>query len=332
MFRSATLRLTVWYTIIIMAVSLVFSTALYIISRGQLESSLRRQWLRRIDQRLNIVVQPNDISADLTEGSARLLNYLLEFNLIILALSVFASYKLARHTLEPIEEAHTAQARFTADASHELRTPLTAMKAEIEVALRDKKLTIKEARELLNSNLEEVSKLELLSNALLKLAQTNRDTTALRQTNALEVVSGAVERVKKQAQLRNVSIKNDVRNIKFVGDSTSLTELFVVLLDNAIKYSPEKSVVTVTCRKSGGCVAISVEDKGAGIPAKDLPNIFDRFYRVDNSRSKLKTEGYGLGLSIAKKVADLHGGSIEVTSTVGKGSVFTVKLPIEQKK
>lgn len=332
MFRSATLRLTVWYTIIIMAVSLVFSTALYIISRGQLESSLRRQWLRRIDQRLNIVVQPNDISADLTEGSARLLNYLLEFNLIILALSVFASYKLARHTLEPIEEAHTAQARFTADASHELRTPLTAMKAEIEVALRDKKLTIKEARELLNSNLEEVSKLELLSNALLKLAQTNRDTTALRQTNALEVVSGAVERVKKQAQLHSISIKNDVRNIKFVGDSTSLTELFVVLLDNAIKYSPEKSVVTVTCRKSGGCVAISVEDKGAGIPAKDLPNIFDRFYRVDNSRSKLKTEGYGLGLSIAKKVADLHGGSIEVTSTVGKGSVFTVKLPIEQKK
>ena len=88
----------------------------------------------------------------------------------------------------------------------------------------------------------------------------------------------------------------------------------------------------MTCRKSGGCVAISVEDKGAGIPAKDLPNIFDRFYRVDNSRSKLKTEGYGLGLSIAKKVADLHGGSIEVTSTVGKGSVFTVKLPIEQKK
>ncbi|MCC7289006.1 HAMP domain-containing histidine kinase [bacterium] len=332
MFRSATLRLTVWYTIIIMAVSLVFSTALYIISRGQLESSLRRQWLRRIDQRLNIVVQPNDISADLTEGSARLLNYLLEFNLIILALSVFASYKLARHTLEPIEEAHTAQARFTADASHELRTPLTAMKAEIEVALRDKKLTIKEARELLNSNLEEVSKLELLSNALLKLAQTNRDTIALRQTNALEVVSGAVERVKKQAQLHSISIKNDVRNIKFVGDSTSLTELFVVLLDNAIKYSPEKSVVTVTCRKSGGCVAISVEDKGAGIPAKDLPNIFDRFYRVDNSRSKLKTEGYGLGLSIAKKVADLHGGSIEVTSTVGKGSVFTVKLPIEQKK
>jgi signal transduction histidine kinase len=104
------------------------------------------------------------------------------------------------------------------------------------------------------------------------------------------------------------------------------------LLDNAIKYSPAHSTVTVSSalRHHNQQVAISVSDQGAGIPTPDLPRIFERFYRADRSRTKGSTPGYGLGLSIAKKIADLHRGSIEVTSQVEKGSTFTAVLPTHQ--
>lgn len=332
MFRSATLRMTLWYTAIIMTVSLVFSAVLFSISRTQLETSLRRQVVRsRLGQGLSLPSRSADIDTDLVEGSSRLLFNLFEFNLIILALSVLASYKLARKTLGPIEEAHNAQARFTADASHELRTPLTAMKTEIEVALRDQKLNIVEARDLLASNLEEISKLEFLSNALLKLAQTNKDTIAMTQMNALEIINAVVERLKKPAQLKAITVKNDVRNYKLEGDQASLVELFVVILDNAIKYSPKGASIELTSQKASGYIEISITDHGVGIKPADLPHIFDRFYRVDDARAKSKTAGYGLGLSIAKKVVDLHDGTIDVRSTLGEGSKFSVRLPIEQK-
>ena len=316
-----------------MAVSMVFSLVLFSISRGQLEASLRKQYTRtRVDQRLNMAPNgPIDISSELTEGSARLVYYLFEFNLVILALSVLASYKLARQTLGPIEEAHNAQARFTADASHELRTPLTAMRTEIEVALRDKKLSSSDARELLASNLEEINKLELLSNALLKLAQTGQDGVPMKQTNIKHLVESAIDRVRKPADLRAVTIKAEVKDAKLCGDEASLTELFVILLDNAIKYSSSKTEVLVTMKKVGNELCVAISDHGQGISAQDMPRIFDRFYRADNSRSRQKVEGYGLGLSIAKKIVELHNGSIEVTSTLGQGSVFTVKLPLNQK-
>ncbi len=332
MFRSATLRMTLWYTAIIMTVSLVFSAVLFSISRTQLETSLRRQVVRsRLGQGLSLPSRSADIDTDLIEGSSRLLFNLFEFNLIILALSVLASYKLARKTLGPIEEVHNAQARFTADASHELRTPLTAMKTEIEVALRDQKLNIVEARDLLASNLEEISKLEFLSNALLKLAQTNKDTIAMTQTNALEIINVVVERLKKSAKLKSITIKNDVRNHKLEGDQASLVELFVVILDNAIKYSPKGASIELASQKTSGCIEISIIDHGVGIKPADLPHIFDRFYRIDDARANSKTAGYGLGLSIAKKVVDLHDGTIDVRSTLGEGSKFSVRLPIEQK-
>jgi signal transduction histidine kinase len=117
------------------------------------------------------------------------------------------------------------------------------------------------------------------------------------------------------------------------GDFWSLVELFAILLDNAVKYSPEGSAVTV----SGGHekdrrLTVSVSDQGVGIAAADLPHIFDRFYQADRSRSKDHSTGYGLGLSIAQKIVELHQGSIEVSSQLGHGTVFTVTLPAAGKK
>ena len=112
-----------------------------------------------------------------------------------------------------------------------------------------------------------------------------------------------------------------------MGDEKSLTQLLVVLLDNAIKYTDGKSPINLTVKKDTSEINIAVKDGGVGIKKEDLPHIFDRFYRADRSRSKQRVGGYGLGLSIAKRIVTLHNGSIRVESEIGKGSIFTVTLP-----
>ena len=113
----------------------------------------------------------------------------------------------------------------------------------------------------------------------------------------------------------------------FMGNKSGLAELMVILLDNAIKYSPAKSTITYTVTHPDSAIVFSVEDHGMGIDAKDIPHIFDRFYRADKSRSKQDVAGYGLGLSIAKKIVDYHRGTISVISKVGEGTRFVVRIP-----
>ena len=259
----------------------------------------------------------------------RLQLQLILVNLIILVAAGGASYWLARRSLKPIEEALEAQSRFTADASHELRTPLTAMKSEIEVALRNPKLNSKDTKELLSSNLEEIGKLEALSNGLLRLAQhDSHDSEAFVPVSLAKVSSDAIERMAIAIKRRPVKVFNEVEPTMVWGDRQHLTEVVAIILDNAIKYSLAKSSIRLTSHVQNNFAYLEVHDKGKGISAEDLPHIFDRFYRADTSRSKDKTSGYGLGLSIAKKIAELHGGAIETTSEVGKGSIFTLKLPL----
>jgi signal transduction histidine kinase len=332
MFTSATFRLTASYLGILMAISIIFSIVLYNVSAHELHNDLRRQ-LPYFQQ-----FQPDDgfgqgfqgfENQQETDALHRLQIQLILVNLIILVAAGGASYWLARRSLKPIEEALDAQSRFTADASHELRTPLTAMKSEIEVALRDPKLTPKDTKELLASNLEEIGKLEALSNGLLRLAQhDNHDSETFVAVSLAKVSTDAIERVKGALKRNTVKIFNEVEPTMVWGDRQHLTEVVAILLDNAIKYSPAKSSVRLTSRFDGNFAYLEVHDKGQGISAEDLPHIFDRFYRADTSRSKDKTSGYGLGLSIAKKIVELHGGAIEATSELGKGSVFTLKLPL----
>ena len=111
-----------------------------------------------------------------------------------------------------------------------------------------------------------------------------------------------------------------------MGDQNKLIDLLVILLDNAVKYSPEASEVKVSIQRRGKQSEVSVSDSGRGIKKADLSNIFERFYRADQSRNKQEAAGYGLGLAIAKKIADQHHGVISVRSAVGKGSVFTLRL------
>ncbi len=333
-FKLAYLKLTAFYAAIIMLISISFSVAIYQISAQEVGRGLGRQSaiMRDVEQNSPFFQELEDLrQAQIDEINGNLRRNLIYFNLLILFLSTVASYFFARWTLRPIEESMEAQSRFTADASHELRTPLTAMRSEIEVYLRDKNLNLTKSKELLQSNLDEIAKLESLSSALLKLARHEQENgNNYTKLNISDLIVEAYEKVEGLALAKNIKFKNDLIQKKVKGDKQSLIELFVILLDNAIKYSPKNKEIKIKIEKVDHSVSVKIQDYGMGIKHSDLPHIFNRFYRADQSRNKEKADGYGLGLSIAKKIVEIHHGKISVKSKPGEGSEFEVKLPSVQ--
>lgn len=330
-FQSAALRLTAWYLAIIMTLSIGTSLALYRVSTTQLQQNASQQisFFEGLLSQRDLNSYKNLRSQLLSQDRSHLKINLLVFNLFVLVVGGLMSYPLARRTLLPIEGALEAQKRFTADASHELRTPLTAIQTENEVALRDKKLTQKQAQAQLKSNLEEVAKLKALAEGLLVLANTEKATDFYQALSSEELSAQAIERVSKTARAKKIKIEAaNGPDLSVKGSQTHLVDLLSILLDNAVKYSPQGSLVKIGVKKSDKHALISVSDRGPGIAAADLPHIFERFFRTDASRTKLSAGGYGLGLAIAKKIADTHKAYIEVKSRPGRGSTFTVHLPL----
>lgn len=329
-FKTAYLKLTLFYVLIVMTISIIFSVVIYKISSVEIDRGLGNQ-TRALQAISNPFIEELERmhDAQMEESNNRIQMNLIYFNLLILILSSVASYFFAKKTLEPIEKSMEAQNRFTADASHELRTPLTAMKTETEVNLRDKNLNLSDAKKLLQSNLEEISKLEYLSSALLKLAKLEEDVKQDFKKISLEkIVNEVLTKVKKLADKKSIILAKNVEQVYVNGDEQSLVELLMILLDNAIKYSPEKSEVKVAVIQKDKQAEIKIIDQGIGIKESDLPYIFNRFYRADISRSKEKVDGYGLGLSIAKRIVELHRGTITIKSKPGEGSTFSIKLPL----
>lgn len=339
MFRSALVRLTGIYLLILMVVSMFFSIALYRISTHEVNNRLRRQVDFVNNNAPTIFGRPGydpdgpnpfetEREQELAISREHVIDQLIYANVLIFICGGIGSYMLARRTLHPIEEAHEAQLRFTADASHELRTPLAAMRAETEVALRNRKLTAQEARELLQSNLEELGRLTDLSESLLQLARGADDVSHHQSIDLKTVVTRAIKQTEPLAGVKAIAIKQSpAPTITVTGDASQLTQALVILLDNAIKYSEPGTAINVSLTHDKPGAHLSVADHGRGIQDTDLPHIFDRFYRADNARSQANVGGHGLGLSIAQQIIDLHGGSIDVKSTLGKGSRFTINLP-----
>lgn len=329
LFDAAYLRLTAWYVAIIMIISMLFSFWVYTLAQHELRSSLEDQNSELAELQREGVTLPDlvaeyiriDTEKRLSESRQRLISQIVLFNIGVLVAGAAASYALARRTMRPIEEAVEAQERFTADASHELRTPLAAMKSEIEVGLRDKSLSKSDTVELLKSNLEEVEHMGNLAEGLLTLTQ---DTVLdIKPVDLDEIVAKIAKRLKPLADAKNIEIKRELKPAKVQADEAALEKIAGILLDNAVKYSGQKTVVTVKTYQKDGRGVLEVQDQGVGIKATELPHIFDRFYRADTSRTKQHVNGHGLGLSIAKKLADQLDAKLEATSTPNKGSVFT---------
>ncbi|MHB1864728.1 MAG: sensor histidine kinase [Candidatus Saccharimonadales bacterium] len=336
MFRSATFKLTIWYLAIAMTISVLFSAVVYDIGAGEIARGIQAQ-TDRIYSHFPIfynypVLHPD---SDIDISDHHLLLKLAFLNIIVFMVAGIASYLLAKGTLQPIEEAHEQQKRFTSDVSHELRTPLTALKMESEVALMNPEISKSELKSTLKSNLEEVTKLERLINNILKLSRL--EASELKQTfgsfSAKQAAEAALKQVKTVAKQRNIKVISNLSDQSIYGDQDSITQLLVILLDNAIKYSHESSEVSIDTLKDNNHLIFKVTDHGIGIEDKALQHIFDRFYISDSSRSKKDNqESYGLGLSIAKMIADLHEATITVSSKVGKGTIVEVSLPINKDK
>lgn len=328
MIRSTTGRLALSYLAIIMAMSICFSYVFYRISSHELSRQLPVISSFELPPD-RTVVEFGDyrhfFERRINEGRGDLLAKLVILNMLTLVAGAFLSYYLARRTLTPIEKAMDAQSRFASDASHELRTPLAAMQAENEVALRDSGLTLLRAKQLLASNLEEVTRLRDLSDGLLRLARGDTELE-MRPVWLDDVASDAMNMVITLAQAKHISIEETVPHMQTVGDKQSLTRALVILLDNAIKYSNEHGVIRLG-GTNGKQPSVYVEDAGVGIDAAHLPHIFDRFYRADQARTKQLASGYGLGLAIAKKIVEQHSGTISVKSAPQKGATFTIHLP-----
>jgi len=227
-----------------------------------------------------------------------------------------------------IESAFRRITEFTADASHELRTPVALIRTTAELALR-KQRTTEEYREALEDvHAESVRTTDLIEN-LLTLARADAGKVALdrRELDLVQVVREVSVQGEKLAGARNLRFRTEVPDgpVPAIGDPSALRRLLLIVIDNAVKYTPEGEI-TVRLMSANGNPQVQVSDTGIGIPQGDLARVFERFYRADKSRSR-DSGGAGLGLSIAKWIAEVHQGAIEVRSEQDRGSTFILTLP-----
>lgn len=333
MFNKARLKLTAWYLAIIFLISGLFSVAFYQTSTREIQRIVVRMQMIQEEQqgRFNRVLLPPHGAPSIEElqtAKERLLMNLIMIDGVILIVAGGAAYFLAGRTLTPIRQMVDEQNQFISNSSHELRTPLSTLRAEMEGSLLEKHISDKKARQLITSNLEELGKLQGLSNKLLQLAKIHNPSPVRyeEQLSIKEVIESAVKQIQTLANTKQVNIELKLHDSIVQGDKESLHELFVILLDNAIKFSIEKGGVKIVSKETEDRVVISVTDQGVGIPEEDVEHIFERFYRSDKSRFEI--EGFGLGLSIAQQIVEKHDGTIKVVSKVDKGSTFTVSLPL----
>ncbi len=331
MFQSARLTLTAWYLLIIMLVSITFSIAFYQASTQEIQRFMVKIQYSQGERHEFLFHSPPDaelILAELQHVKNRLQLSLVVVNGIIFLLAGAAGYFLAGRTLRPIKLMVEEQNQFVSNASHELRTPIATLRAEMEGSLLEKHVSDKEARKLIASNLEELSRLQELSNSLLQLTYLHKNgrNNYNEEVPLNSVIQTAYKKVSPIAKKKHITFTLARVPGYIQGDKQSLIEVFVNLFENAIKYSPEKTTITLTSKTEKHTIRLSLIDQGDGIASDDVPHIFERFYRTDKSRSK--ADGYGLGLSIVKKIVTAHNGIITVTSILGKGTTFVLTFPL----
>ncbi len=343
MFKSARIKLSFWYLVVVMIVSTLFSLGIYGVATKEMQRGFQRAEIRVAAEKKGVplpaawprrleMMDPKFLETvtelfqeDLEAAKKRLGWQLMILNGFIWLGAGTAGYFLAGKTLRPIEEAVEKQKRFVANASHELRTPLAAMRAGMEVALREKRLGIKEAREALQEGVEEVEKLEKMTADLLSLARYQEGKTQAKEKVELKALTEKVlGKMKVLSQEKGIKVEVSLGKVRLLARKEELERLLVILVENAIKYTGRGGKIWVKCGKRRGGSFLSVQDSGKGIKEKDLAYVFERFWRGKESQGK----GQGLGLALAQEIARGHGGEIRVKSQPGKGSEFLVQIPL----
>lgn len=365
-FIRARWKLTIFYTLFISVVVIVFSFTIYFgylyYLRGDFEDELAGEdhggesELSESEDQVAIsqlTLTPREISAN---ASRRLGNIILIVDGGIIAVSAFLGYALAGFTLKPIQKNQDVQRRFMSDASHELRTPLSIMKTGIEVELRNPANPL-ECKPILSSNLEEINRMaDLVENLLFILrADSGNEEFKFETVDLSQIITSVLQNMKPYAAERKVTITvgdqkiphtvadttedlktattlQDTENVEplngmfITGDLNKLKQAFYNILKNAVDYSKPEGQVHLTVFKKPKTLTLEITDDGTGIPEKELPFVFERFYR-SSSNSGLYSDGSGLGLAITKEIIRKHKGEIKIQSSLGNWTKVTINLP-----
>ena len=240
-----------------------------------------------------------------------------------------AGVLLTLHDLTRIRIADATRTQFVSNVSHELRSPLASVKAMVETLEEGALMEYQTAADFIQRIHKDVDRMTTIVEDLLLLSRLESEQSMLEMgvTNAMSLVQEAGTEFQARAEHRKVDVRVELSDDlpQVIGDKNKLQQVLTNLIDNALKFTPEYGVIVLSARQVGSLLEISVSDTGKGIEEQYLQHIFERFYRVDNSR---QYEGTGLGLSIAKHIVEAHAGSLSVNSQPGKGSTFSFTIPI----
>lgn len=247
---------------------------------------------------------------------------------VVIGLSIVASYLLSKRTIKPIVESWEKQIEFVQNASHELRTPLTIIQAKQELLLQEPDSKIIDQSENIHLALQETRRLTKLIKELMILARADADQYPLQkeETDIDQLLKEVSMPYIDYANAQEKQIKLELNfHKKIKVDRSKISQLFVIILDNSIKYTNEKDIITISTQVKEGKCCIEIADTGIGISQDAINHLFDRFYREDKARSR-QTGGNGLGLSIAKTIVMAHGGTIKIIQNEPRGTKVIIKL------
>jgi signal transduction histidine kinase len=230
--------------------------------------------------------------------------------------------------LQRLDGAFESQKQFIQDASHELKTPIATAQTNIEVLEMDQTATVEDYKDLMGVVKRSLDRLDSLSQGLLLLSQGSQPQNGRAEIDLTSLIDEVVTEARPSAAAVGLSleVKQPIAGVMVRGDASQLKQVINNLVDNAIKYNRPQGTVRVSARAEGSTAILEVEDTGMGIAATERQHVFDRFYRIDKSRSRAQG-GSGLGLAIVRKIVEEHGGTISIESNLGQGSTFRVSLP-----
>ncbi len=321
-------RLALSYLTVIMTLSVLFSGIIYAVTSSQLNRSLppddHIKQTSEIEDQFNHRLERRD-----NKTREMVIMSLVVLNGVMLVFGYWLSLLLARRTLMPIEQSIEKQSQFVSNASHELRTPLAALLLSNEIAMRKRVLTDEKARQVLKQNIEEIKKLTNLSNSLLELAKSENALGEPELIDVSNIIGEVVDQYSSIAKAKQVKIlQNAPDNQKVILQVNAVRQILSILVDNAIKYVPQKvGEVKIWVSLNKNSVEFIVKDNGPGISSADQKRIFERFYRADAARTRTDASGYGLGLAIARSLADDCGYEIRVKSQPSAGAEFILVIP-----
>lgn len=312
-FLWARLKLTGVYVLIVAVIIFGFSLALYQNLSRNLSDASEDDFVGAESHHHFVQTTLDNVSHEIM---------LIDF--IVLIAAAGASYFLAGYTLRPIQRSMEAQKKFSENASHELRTPLAVMRNDMEVLRRNPHPDKEQIHEVLTSNIEEIDRMTEMTEDLLLLARSeNKHLASLHKTDLAMIAKTTAEKMRTIVYSKGINLGiSSKERLPILGNTLALERIFTNIIKNSIEHTPKGCSIEVNAFRDNSNAVTTVTDTGSGISEKDLPHIFERFYKSDGG------SGTGLGLSIVKELVNQNNGTIHITSTKGKGTTVRIEMPV----